>query len=162
MKVGRLQIFMTRLMLQIYTIFEKYKKKLYFCKEMLQRIQTIFLIIALLCEVVLYFTSFGVNIFGSIYVVAGFGLVSFVLAILAILSYKKRPRQILLNNINIFINALLIGVLLYWLLNLSGGISFPEKGIELIFPSVAIFCLLMANLYIRRDERLVKSVDRLR
>ena len=61
-----------------------------------------------------------------------------------------------------FINALLIGALVYWLLNLSGGIHFPEKGIEPIFPVIALFCLFMANTYIRRDERLVKSVDRLR
>ena len=68
----------------------------------------------------------------------------------------------MLNGVNMFINALLIGLLLYWMLNLSGGINFPEKGIEVIFPIVAVFCLLMANIYIRRDEKLVKSVDRLR
>lgn len=83
-------------------------------------------------------------------------------AIVSIFSYKQRQRQIMLNTFNLFINVLLIGVLMYWLLNLSGGISFPEKGIEPVFPVITIFCLFMANIYIRRDERLVKSVDRLR
>jgi len=78
-------------------------------------------------------------------------------------SFKNRKRQILLNNISIIINALLIGVLVYWMQNLSGGIDFfPEKGIEPVFPSIAIICLFLANIFIKRDERLVKSVDRLR
>jgi hypothetical protein len=108
------------------------------------------------------FSRFRCRTFGSIYIVASLSLVSFLLAIVSIFSYKKRVRQILLNNINIFINALLTGLLIYWLLNLSGGISFPEKGIELAFPLISLFCLFMANIYIRKDEKLVKSVDRIR
>jgi len=76
--------------------------------------------------------------------------------------YKNRGRQILLNNISIVINALLIGLLVYWLLNLPGGMDFPEKGIEPIFPLISIVCLVLANIYIKKDDRLVKSVDRLR
>ena len=129
---------------------------------MLQRIQTVFVFIAALCAAALHFTGLDVELFGSNYIVAAITLVSFILSLVSIFSYKNRPRQILLNNFNMFINALLIGLLAYWLLNLSGGISFPEKGIEPIFPLVALFCLFMANTYIRRDERLVKSVDRIR
>lgn len=129
---------------------------------MIQRIQTIFLLLVVLAELALLFTGQDVMLFGSIYVVATLSLVSFILAFVSIFSYKKRPRQILLNNINIFINALLTGLLIYWLLNVSGGISFPEKGIELIFTLVALFCLFMANIYINKDEKLVKSVDRIR
>lgn len=129
---------------------------------MIQRIQTIFLLLVALSEVALHFTGLDVMLFGSIYVVATLSLVSFLLAIVSIFSYKKRPRQILLNNINIFINALLTGLLVYWLLNVSGGISFPEKGIEFAFSLVALFCLFMANIYIKKDEKLVKSVDRIR
>ena len=129
---------------------------------MIQRIQTIFLLIVVIAQVVLHFQSLDVELFGSSYVVIALSLVSFLLAIISIFSYKKRVRQILLNNINIFINVLLTGLLIYWLLNLSGGISFPEKGIELAFPPISLFCLFMANIYIRKDEKLVKSVDRIR
>lgn len=129
---------------------------------MLQRIQTIFMIIAALCAVALHFTGADVEIFESNYIIKSLSLFSMVLALISIFNYKKRPIQILLNNINIFINALLIGLLIYWLLNLSGGISIPEKGIEPVFPVVGFFCLFMANFYIKKDERLVKSVDRLR
>ena len=129
---------------------------------MIQRIQTIFLLIVVIAQVVLHFQGLDVELFGSIYIVASLSLVSFLLAIVSIFSYKKRVRQILLNNINIFINVLLTCLLIYWLLNLSGGISFPEKGIELAFPPISLFCLFMANIYIRKDEKLVKSVDRIR
>lgn len=129
---------------------------------MIQRIQTIFLLIVVIAQVVLHFQGLDVELFGNIYIVASLSLVSFLLAIVSIFSYKKRIRQILLNNINIFINVLLTGLLIYWLLNLSGGISFPEKGIELAFPPISLFCLFMANIFIRKDEKLVKSVDRIR
>ena len=129
---------------------------------MIQRIQTIFLLIVVIAQVVLHFQSLDVELFGSSYVVIALSLVSFLLAIISIFSYKKRVRQILLNNINIFIIALLTGLLIYWLLNLSGGIDFPEKGIELAFPLISLFCLFMANIFIRKDEKLVKSVDRIR
>ena len=129
---------------------------------MIQRIQTIFLLIVVIAQVVLHFQGLDVELFGSIYIVASLSLMSFLLAIVSISSYKKRVRQILLNNINIFINVLLTGLLIYWLLNLSGGISFPEKGIELAFPPISLFCLFIANIYIRKDEKLVKSVDRIR
>ena len=117
---------------------------------------------AVLSAVFLFLTSQDVNIIESVPVMLIACIVLVLLGLLSIFSFKNRKRQILLNNISIVINALLIGLLGYWLLNLSGGISFPEKGIEPVFPLLAIIFLLMSNLYIRRDERLVKSVDRLR
>jgi hypothetical protein len=129
---------------------------------MLQRIQTVFMILVALAGAALHFTGLDVELFGSTYVIASLSLLSFILAVISIFSFRKRPRQLMLNTINMFINALLIGLLMYWLLSLPGGISFPEKGIEPVFPLIGLFCLLMANIYIRRDDRLVKSVDRIR
>ncbi|MBL1221924.1 DUF4293 family protein [Chryseobacterium sp. L7] len=129
---------------------------------MLQRIQTIWTLLAVLAAVFLFITGQDVAVFGNIPVI-DISCIALVLAgALSIFSFKNRKRQILLNTISIIINALLIGVLAYWLLNLSGGIQIPEKGIEPIFPLIAVICLLIANVSIRRDERLVKSVDRLR
>ena len=129
---------------------------------MLQRIQTIWTLLAVLAAVFLFITGQDVVISDSIPVLNIGCIVLVIIGALSIFSFKNRKRQILLNTISIIINALLIGVLAYWLLNLSGGIQFPEKGIEPIFPSIAVICLLIANIYIRKDERLVKSVDRLR
>ncbi|MDQ0591970.1 O-antigen ligase [Chryseobacterium ginsenosidimutans] len=129
---------------------------------MLQRIQTIWTFLAVLAAVFLFVTGQDVIISDSIPVI-NIGCILLVLVgLLSVFSFKNRKRQILLNNISIIINALLIGVLIYWLLKLSGGIQFPEKGIEPIFPLIAIICLFISNIYIKKDERLVKSVDRLR
>nr|WP_315030518.1 DUF4293 family protein [uncultured Chryseobacterium sp.] len=129
---------------------------------MLQRIQTIWTLLAVLAAVFLFITGQDVVVLDNIPVI-NIGCIILVLTgALSIFSFKNRKRQILLNTISIIINALLIGVLAYWLLNLSGGIQFPEKGIEPVFPLIAMICLLIANIFIRRDERLVKSVDRLR
>ncbi|MGE8432354.1 MULTISPECIES: DUF4293 family protein [Chryseobacterium] len=129
---------------------------------MLQRIQTIWTLLAVLSAVFLFITGQDAVISDSIPVLNIGCIVLVIIGALSVFSFKNRKRQILLNTISIIINALLIGVLAYWLLNLSGGIQFPEKGIEPIFPLIAVICLLIANVYIRKDERLVKSVDRLR
>ncbi|MGL6129451.1 DUF4293 family protein [Chryseobacterium artocarpi] len=129
---------------------------------MLQRIQTIWTLLAVLAAVFLFITGQDVVLSDTIPVINIGAIVLVIIGALSIFSFKNRKRQILLNTISIIINALLIGVLAYWLLNLSGGIHFPEKGIEPIFPLIAVICLLIANVYIRKDERLVKSVDRLR
>lgn len=129
---------------------------------MLQRIQTIWTLLAVLAAVFLFITGQDVVISDSIPLLNMGCIILVIIGALSIFSFKNRKRQILLNTISIIINVLLIGVLVYWLLNLSGGIHFPEKGIEPIFPLIAVICLLIANIYIRKDERLVKSVDRLR
>lgn len=129
---------------------------------MLQRIQTIWTLLAVLAAVFLFITGQDVDVFGNIPVIDISCIVLVLTGALSIFSFKNRKRQILLNTISIIINVLLIGVLAYWLLNLSGGIQIPEKGIEPVFPLIAVISLLIANTYIRRDERLVKSVNRLR
>lgn len=129
---------------------------------MIQRIQTIWTFLAVLAAVFLFITGQDVIISEGLPVLDAGCIILVLTGLLSVFSYKNRKRQILLNNISIIINALLVGILIYWLLNLSGGIQFPEKGIEPMFPLIAIVCLFIANTYIKKDERLVKSVDRLR
>ncbi|MDQ1098468.1 MULTISPECIES: DUF4293 family protein [Chryseobacterium] len=129
---------------------------------MLQRIQTIWIFLAVLAAVFLFITGQDVAVAGNIPVIDVACVVLVITGVLSIFSFNNRKRQILLNRVSIIINVLLIGLLVYWLLNLSGGIQFPEKGIEPFFSLMAIICLLIANAYIKKDERLVKSVDRLR
>ena len=129
---------------------------------MLQRIQTVWIFLALVGAIFLFITGQDFSLFGPVPFISIVCVALILFSFITILSFKDRKRQILLNKISIFINALLLGLLAYWLLNLSGGINFPEKGIEPLFPLLSIICLLMANHFIRKDERLVKSVDRLR
>ena len=129
---------------------------------MLQRIQTVWIFLAVLGTVFLNITAQDFDVLGAYLTINASTVILILFEVLSIFSFRNRKRQILLNNVSIIINALLIGLLAYWLLNLSGGISIPEKGIEPVFPFLSIVCLLLANMYIRKDERLVKSVDRLR
>ncbi|QBO57934.1 DUF4293 family protein [Chryseobacterium salivictor] len=129
---------------------------------MLQRIQTVWIFLAILGAVFLLITGQDFSLFGSVPFISIACVALMLLQCISILSYKNRKRQIQLNTISVIINALLLGLLAYWLLTLSGGIDFPEKGIEPVFPLLSMICLLIANVYIRKDERLVKSVDRLR
>ncbi|MDN5626690.1 protein of unknown function [Epilithonimonas bovis DSM 19482] len=129
---------------------------------MLQRIQTVWIFLAVLGAVFLNITAQDFDILGRYLTINASTVILILFGVLSIFNFKNRKRQILLNTISIIINALLIGLLVYWLLNLSGGIHFPEKGIEPVFPLLSVICLLLANVYIRKDERLVKSVDRLR
>ena len=129
---------------------------------MLQRIQTIWIFLAVLGALFLNLTAQDFDILGGNMLINISTILLILLGLLSIFSFKNRKRQILLNNISLFINALLVGFLIYWLQNLPGGISFPEKGIEPVFPLIAVISLVFANIYIKRDERLVKSVDRLR
>ncbi len=130
--------------------------------SMLQRIQTIWIFLAVLAAVFLFITGQDVTVAGNIPLIDAACIVLVIVGVLSIFSFNNRKRQIMLNTVSIIINVLLIGILVYWLLNLSGGIQFPEKGIEPFFPLMAIICLLIANVYIKKDDRLVKSVDRLR
>ena len=129
---------------------------------MLQRIQTVWIFLAIIGAVFLFITGQDFSVFGPVPFISVVCVILVFLGFISILSYKDRKRQIQLNNISMIINALLLGLLAYWLLNLSGGINFPEKGIEPFFPFLSVICLFIANIFIRKDDRLVKSVDRLR
>ena len=67
-----------------------------------------------------------------------------------------------LIKVAIVLNILLIGYLAYRLSTLPGGFSDSEKGIGLFAPFTSIILLLLANRFIKKDEALVKSIDRFR
>ena len=90
-----------------------------------------------------------------------FGL-STTLSLLSILSFAKRQHQFVLNRLNIILNLILLGLFVYRTLTVSGETTVSEKGIGMFLPIVAIFLLVLANRAIKKDEDLVKSVDRLR
>ena len=86
-----------------------------------------------------------------------------VLTIYSIISFKKRQTQFVVNRLNIVLNLILLGLFVYHSLNLSGeAVSVSEKGIGMFLPILAIVFLVLANKAIKKDEDLVKSVDRLR
>ncbi len=136
---------------------------------MLQRIQTIYLFLAALAAGVLpLFLSLFADAQGKIVfskddlLFLGLFLASTVLSVLTIFLYKKRQNQFVLGRLNIVLNFVLLGVLVYRSQIVSGGAAALEKGIGMAIPLVSIVFIALANKAIKRDEDLVKSVDRLR
>ncbi|HBC03302.1 MAG TPA: DUF4293 domain-containing protein [Aequorivita sp.] len=136
---------------------------------MIQRIQTIYLVVsAIIMGALFMWFPVVLGKDGSIIMerneplVFGLIFVSIALAIISILSFKKRQLQFVLNRLNIISDFVLLGVFVYRLLTLSGETIVSEKGIGVLFPIISIVFLVLANKAIKRDEDLVKSVDRLR
>ncbi|SFN88288.1 protein of unknown function [Bizionia echini] len=136
---------------------------------MLQRIQTLYLMLAAIVSGGLIFvfelwtTPQGVKIFAADinYILALF-LGSALLSVLSIFRFKSRKSQFMLGRLNIILNFILLGLFVYQSLNLSGETVVSEKGIGIFLPIVTIVLLALANKAIKKDEDLVKSVDRLR
>lgn len=137
---------------------------------MIQRIQTVYLLIALVILGALpyIFPLFTMSdgkefrfMSDSFYTVL-FGL-STTLTLISILYFKKRQHQFVLNRLTIILNLILLGLFVYRSLNLSGEtVQVSEKGIGMFLPIVAIVFLALSNRAIKKDEDLVKSADRLR
>lgn len=89
-------------------------------------------------------------------------LVSSLIALISIFNFKKRQLQFVLGRIIVLINLFLLGLLIYLSLTLPGEAAVSKKGIGMFLPVVAILFAVLANKAIKRDEDLVKSVDRLR
>ena len=140
---------------------------------MIQRIQTVYLFIAFIVTGVLPFalplwvTKTGENYY-FIRDLSFILLLAFrtTLTVASIFSYKKRKNQFVMGRLNIILNLILLGLFIIRLLNLSGETDsekvVSEKGIGVILPIVSIVFLSLANKAIKKDEDLVKSVDRLR
>jgi succinate-acetate transporter protein len=88
--------------------------------------------------------------------------VSGALALLAVFMYKNRQNQFVVNRLNMILNLFLLGFFVYRSLNLSGETLVSEKGIGMLIPVFSIVFLVLANRAVKKDEDLVKSVDRLR
>jgi succinate-acetate transporter protein len=136
---------------------------------MIQRIQTIYLLLAAAVSGGLIFVvSLWVDGEGNEVVAMdentyfGAFVLSAITSIVAIMLYKNRKLQTVVNRLNILLNLILLGVFVYRVLTMSGATAVAEKGIGMFIPILSIVLLVLANKAIRKDEQLVKSVDRLR
>ena len=136
---------------------------------MIQRVQTLYMLISALLMGGLYMwfpvlknTSGELLFERSEPLFFALIFLSIALSIISILRYKKRKNQFVLNRLNIISNFILLGVFVYRSLTVSGEDLISEKGIGMFLPVLSIVFLVLANRAIQKDERLVKSVDRLR
>lgn len=143
---------------------------------MLQRIQSIYLFLASVVSGGLIFVFslwntlkeqiFVLNLFSNeaiaLKVIPFMFFTSSILSFATIFLFKNRKLQFVFGRIIILINLFLLGLLIYLSLNLPGEASVSEKGIGMFLPILVILLIVLANLAIKKDEDLVKSVDRLR
>lgn len=136
---------------------------------MIQRIQTIYLLLAagissgLIFVFPLWENSENQEVFAwneLLFFCMFMG--SAILSLISVLMFKNRKSQFMLGRLNILLNLILLGLFVYRSLNLSGETDVSEKGIGILLPIFSIVFLVLANKAIKRDEDLVKSVDRLR
>jgi len=136
---------------------------------MLQRIQTIYLLLAVITAAGLIFVfplwtnSAGEEVYAQDQLITfGMFLGSAAISLVSIFMFKNRKLQFVLGRLNIILNLFLLGVFVYWSLTLPGEIDISEKGIGMFLPIISIVFIVLANKAIKKDEDLVKSVDRLR
>ena len=136
---------------------------------MIQRIQSLFLVIvAILTGILPFFFNLwidvdGIEVFANNELLISIAFyASAVLAIWSMVQFKNRKSQFVINRLNMILNVFLLGFFVYRSLNLSGEASVSEKGIGMLIPVFSIIFLVLANRAIKKDEDLVKSVDRLR
>jgi len=136
---------------------------------MIQRIQSIYLVVVGLLGLIVPFLAYlwldaeGNEFFAQneLWISIAFYAVA-ALAFLSIFLYKNRQNQFVVNRLNMILNLFLLGFFVYRSLNLSGETLVSEKGIGMLIPVFSIVFLVLANRAIKKDEDLVKSVDRLR
>lgn len=150
---------------------------------MIQRVQTVFLLLAAACMVlacvltlatltfngdVITFEAMGFFLNGQI-IFSSWGLfiigtLSAALSIATVFFYKKRMLQIRLTVINIvlMIGFYLFFIFLIFMRNPEASTSFEKIGGGLIMPLIAIIFSYLAIRKIGEDEMLVRSLNRLR
>ncbi|OJV53654.1 MAG: hypothetical protein BGO31_01995 [Bacteroidetes bacterium 43-16] len=151
---------------------------------MIQRIQSIWLLLAAIIMSALFYTSvYSVAVpsaadmpakmvydYTSVvsiknnFLALGLAAASTGLSLVTIFLFKKRKQQISLT----WLNILFCIALVFWLymgLNKFWS-NYPENGgnisVGLFLPVLTVFFLLLALRGIRKDEKLIKSLDRLR
>jgi len=158
---------------------------------MLQRIQSLFLFIALVAAVVVHFfplasylgeiyylkfyiyglrdmapdPSIPVNnlLVAPLYILNG---IAAVLILITLISYKKRIRQLKILRIAILLSIVNLILIFFFyspkIESVTGARAdfLSEAGIY--FPLIMLLFLILANRYIRKDERIVRSIDRIR
>ena len=136
---------------------------------MIQRIQSIYLLFAagvsagLIFVFHLWTRTNDVLVYAKDeYLYLGLFLGSALLSLISIFCFKNRKLQFVLGRLNIILNFILLGFFVYQLLIPPGESQISEKGVGIFIPILSIVLLVLANKAIKKDEDLVKSVDRLR
>jgi Domain of unknown function (DUF4293) len=154
---------------------------------MWQRIQTVFLVIAIISLLVSIFLPIWANKDASgnthvLYAIhysviendkqvttyfpysltAVFAFASITVAFIEIGKFKNRMLQMKLGALNSLFLVATIGSALYFASQMIKTYQGGQYGLGMWLPGLAVLCNLLANRFIRKDEKLVRDSDRLR
>lgn len=103
------------------------------------------------------------QLISSLILLSGIMLLIIILSVTAIFLFKKRKIQMKLAGSVILFTILYIGLMLYYILWVTGKYQAELVPVYRMFIPVLILIFgILAYMGIRRDENLVKSLDRLR
>jgi peptidoglycan/LPS O-acetylase OafA/YrhL len=134
---------------------------------MLQRIQTVYMGLAALLTIALVlifplYTNLETTVMATdnpvVFFFFGFcagGLIA------NIFNFKKRSLQIVLNRIIMFGFLLTLGFAITDMIG-SGDAENVTFGLALLAPPIGVILVFLANKGIKKDEKLIKSADRIR
>jgi peptidoglycan/LPS O-acetylase OafA/YrhL len=144
---------------------------------MIQRIQTIYLLLAAVAAFLLFIlpfaqtntaTAMGIfqdnfyTIFDNI-ALLGLFVGAGVMALIAIFLFKNRPLQLRIGLLSLFLTIAGTGVAIFlFFQNQTENATAVKEGFGLGMPVFSSIFTLLAQRAIRKDERLVRSADRLR
>lgn len=135
---------------------------------MIQRIQTVFLALTLLCNLGVYFTPIYTHAMADPQQWIGFGLaisllVSGLLAVYSIFLFKERKQQIVWTKRAAFFQVIALGFAVGVFFSLGGiGTYLWDEAIGTGLIVLGFIFILLALRSINKDEKLVKSMDRIR
>ncbi len=152
-------------------------------KKMIQRIQTIYLLLIQAITSALFFIPFseftvdnqiyyfnfkGIftetgELITSIYpVIILLSLIS-LLTLITVFIYKNRNLQIRLSIFNLLLNIGLVGIVVYYILSTTTDLnSVVSYKIAIVLPIISVILYILAIKSIKKDEDLIKSLDRIR
>jgi peptidoglycan/LPS O-acetylase OafA/YrhL len=147
---------------------------------MIQRIQTLFLLLAAICSFLLFAFPFAsvpakvensalfsndtvYNLSDNYALLAFYALVG-VIALAAIFLFNNRPRQIMVGKVamGIHLLAIILTIVFFSQDAVMQSETTPNDQLGLYAPIIGLVMLILAVRAIQKDEKLVKSMDRLR
>ncbi len=147
----------------------------YKLRIMIQRKQTLFLLGSTVISILLLYLPlfemlpesdgsevrrFTISINALLLIINGaIGVLSF----LAIFLYKKRNIQVRMCNLALLLTCILIGLIFFLADTMTSGMN---QKIHYVYgsylPLIQVLIIFLATLFIKQDEKLVRSADRLR
>ena len=145
---------------------------------MIQRVQTLFLIGVVLTAILLFFIPFQIatnevdaiqitvlsinsaSVTPSIYFPFLLVLIIIGLSIFTIIKFKNRVLQYKLANVLLLLNSVLLAI--FFLMRFYNGTGVVSFYIAAFLPVIGITFSFLAAHFIKKDEQLVRSADRIR